>query len=95
MIAANQLENSLRDNVWEILMMKHRHQNEKRVRHKDEGGSRIHLPFVRSLADIGKKYSEPKSLVAQGAYAVVILLSLGLKKMDFTLHCMRQTHFLF
>lgn len=64
MIASNQLESSLRDEVWEILMARHKHQNEKRVRHKDE--SRIHLPFVRSLADIGKKYSEPKALISQG-----------------------------
>ncbi|XP_076459053.1 electroneutral sodium bicarbonate exchanger 1-like isoform X2 [Babylonia areolata] len=64
MIASNQLESNLRDQVWETLMARHRHQNEKRVRHKDE--SRIHLPFVRSLADIGKKYSEPKQLASQG-----------------------------
>ncbi|KAL8587703.1 hypothetical protein ACOMHN_020921 [Nucella lapillus] len=64
MIASNQLESNLRDQVWETLMARHRHQNEKRVRHKDE--SRIHLPFVRSLADIGKKYSEPKTLASQG-----------------------------
>ncbi|KAK7112417.1 electroneutral sodium bicarbonate exchanger 1-like isoform X2 [Littorina saxatilis] len=64
MIAANQLESNLRDQVWDCLMARHKHQNEKRVRHRDE--SRIHLPFVRSLADIGKKYSEPKGLSSQG-----------------------------
>ncbi|KAK7507322.1 hypothetical protein BaRGS_00001257 [Batillaria attramentaria] len=65
MIASKQLEETLRDQVWEILMARHRHQNERRVRHTD-GSSRIHLPFVRSLADIGKKYSEPKALASQG-----------------------------
>lgn len=66
MIAANQLEENLRDQVVETLHARHRHQNEKRVRHREEGSSRIHLPFVRSLADIGKKYSEPKALASQG-----------------------------
>ena len=64
MIASNQLESMLREQVYDILMARHKHQNEKRVRHKEE--SRIHLPFVRSLADIGKKYSEPKALASQG-----------------------------
>lgn len=66
MIASNQLEESLKEQVWDILMMRHRHQNEKRVRHRDDGSSRIHLPFVRSLAEIGRKYSEPKTLQAGG-----------------------------
>ena len=26
----------------------------------------MHLPFVRSLADIGKKYSEPKGMQSHG-----------------------------
>ena len=64
MIAANQLETTLREQVFDTFMARHKHQNEKRIRHRDE--SRIHLPFVRSLADIGKKYSEPKGLSSQG-----------------------------
>jgi hypothetical protein len=63
MVASNQLEVTLREQVFDILMARHKHQNEKRAR-RDE--SRIHLPFVRSLAEIGKKYSEPKGMSTQG-----------------------------
>ncbi|XP_076452508.1 sodium-driven chloride bicarbonate exchanger-like isoform X2 [Babylonia areolata] len=64
MVAGKQLEPTMRDQVRDTLMARHRHQNEKRVRHKEE--SRIHLPFVRSLADIGRKSSEPKRLDNHG-----------------------------
>ncbi|CAG5122269.1 unnamed protein product, partial [Candidula unifasciata] len=63
MIAAKQLEEHLRDQVRNTILCRHRHQNEKRRHPEKEGGSRMHLPFVRSLADIGKKYSEPKTLL--------------------------------
>ncbi|XP_055869437.1 sodium bicarbonate cotransporter 3-like isoform X2 [Biomphalaria glabrata] len=66
MIASKQLEEHLRDQVRTTILCRHRHQNEKRRQTKDEGGSRMHLPFVRSLADIGKKYSEPKTLLTLG-----------------------------
>ena len=66
MIANNHLESTLRDQVSDTLMYRHRHQNEKRIHHKEEG--RIHLPFVRSLADIGKKCSEPKNMTFQGVW---------------------------
>ncbi|KAH9514096.1 Sodium bicarbonate cotransporter 3, partial [Bulinus truncatus] len=66
MIASKQLEEHLRDQVRTTILCRHRHQNEKRRQTKDDGGSRMHLPFVRSLADIGKKYSEPKTLLTLG-----------------------------
>ncbi|XP_035828974.1 sodium bicarbonate cotransporter 3 isoform X3 [Aplysia californica] len=62
MISSKQLEEHLREQVRNTILCRHRHQNEKKRSHKEDGGSRMHLPFVRSLADIGKKYSEPKGL---------------------------------
>lgn len=62
MAASKQLEEDLKDNVRDILLLRHRHQNQKKHRHDDGKGSRYHLPNIRSLADIGKKYSEPKFL---------------------------------
>ncbi|XP_059143264.1 sodium bicarbonate cotransporter 3-like isoform X2 [Physella acuta] len=64
MIAAKLLEEHLRDQVRNTILCRHKHLNEKR--RKEDGGSRMHLPFVRSLADIGKKYSEPKTLLSLG-----------------------------
>ncbi|CAL1544319.1 unnamed protein product [Lymnaea stagnalis] len=66
MIAAKQLEEHLREQVRTTILCRRRHQNEKRRHTKEDGGSRMHLPFVRSLADIGKKYSEPKTLLTLG-----------------------------
>ncbi|XP_064598184.1 electroneutral sodium bicarbonate exchanger 1-like isoform X3 [Liolophura sinensis] len=66
LLASKQLEEELRDKVREALMCRHHHQHEKRHKQRDENGSRIHLPIIRSLADIGKKYSEPRGLVSQG-----------------------------
>ncbi|XP_041374557.1 sodium-driven chloride bicarbonate exchanger-like isoform X2 [Gigantopelta aegis] len=63
MIASKQLEDTLRDQVKATIMCRHKHQNEKRHRRDD---SKMHLPIIRSLADIGKKYSEPKHLSLHG-----------------------------
>nr|AAN75454.1 Na-dependent Cl/HCO3 exchanger [Doryteuthis pealeii] len=62
MVANKQLAEENRDKVRETLLSRHRHQHEKRHRKAEEGGSKLHLPIIRSLADIGKKYSEPKNL---------------------------------
>ncbi|BFZ15360.1 hypothetical protein BsWGS_18399 [Bradybaena similaris] len=84
MIAAKQLEEHLREPVRNTILCRHRHQNEKRRHPEKEGGSRMHLPFVRSLADIGKKYSEPKTLLvddhAFGAKSSPNIQDLGEKK---------------
>ncbi|KAK6166260.1 hypothetical protein SNE40_023003 [Patella caerulea] len=62
MVASKQLEDNLRDQLHEVITLRHRHQNEKKYRDRDK----MHLPIIRSLADIGKKYSEPKGLGSQG-----------------------------
>ncbi|KAJ8320799.1 hypothetical protein KUTeg_002386 [Tegillarca granosa] len=62
MVASKQLEEDLKDSVRDVLMLRHRHQNQKKHRHDEGKSSRYHLPNIRSLADIGKKYSEPKFL---------------------------------
>lgn len=61
MVAGKQLELDLKDKVRDVLLCRHRHQNEKRHRH-DEKDGKIHLPIIRSLADIGKKYSAARGL---------------------------------
>ncbi|XP_071103626.1 sodium-driven chloride bicarbonate exchanger-like isoform X4 [Haliotis cracherodii] len=66
MIASKQLEETLKDQVRDVILCRHHHQNEKRHRRDDNSSSKIHLPIIRSLADIGKKYSEPKGLAHQG-----------------------------
>ena len=66
MIASKQLEESLRDSVRDTFLCRHRHQNEKRRPHKED--SKMHLPFVRSLADIGKKHSDPKTRMLDVGY---------------------------
>ena len=68
MVANKQLAEENRDKVRETLLSRHRHQHEKRHRKTEEGGSKLHLPIIRSLADIGKKYSEPKNLSQNGTY---------------------------
>ena len=60
MVAAKQLEETLKDKVKDVLLIRHRHLNQKR--HNKKSGSKYHLPIIRSLADIGKKHSEPKSM---------------------------------
>lgn len=63
MCASNQLEETLKDQVRDVLLQRHRHLNEKHEkRHHDNGSSKIHLPIIRSLADIGRKYSLPKEM---------------------------------
>ena len=61
MVASNQLENMIKDQIRDILLMRHRHLNEKHEKkHREDG--KHHLPLIRSLADIGKKYSLPRDL---------------------------------
>nr|BAU71498.1 putative sodium-driven chloride bicarbonate exchanger [Phreagena okutanii] len=61
--ASNQLEETLKDQVRDILLQRHHHLNEKHDRkHHDNSSSKMHLPFVRSLADIGRKYSLPREM---------------------------------
>lgn len=69
LIANKQLEEPLKLQVRSTILCRHRHQNEKR-RHPESGGSKMHLPFVRSLADIGKKYSEPKGMQSHGDHGI-------------------------
>ena len=64
MVAAKQLEETLKDKVKDVLLIRHRHLNQKR--HNENSGSKYHLPIIRSLADIGKKHSEPKSMHLHG-----------------------------
>ncbi|XP_061165434.1 sodium bicarbonate cotransporter 3-like [Saccostrea echinata] len=59
-VAAKQLEEPLKDRVREILLLRHRHQNQKRG--TENGGSKLQLPSIRSFADIGKKGSVSKAL---------------------------------
>ncbi|CAI9721653.1 sodium bicarbonate cotransporter 3-like isoform X1 [Octopus vulgaris] len=66
MMANKQLAEENREKVKETLLSRHRHQHEKRYRKPEESGSKLHLPIIRSLADIGKKYSEPKNLGQHG-----------------------------
>ena len=61
MVANNQLENMIKDQIRDVLLMRHRHLNEKHdKKHREDG--KHHLPLIRSLADIGKKYSLPRDL---------------------------------
>ena len=58
LIASKQLEESLKDKVLDTLYSRHHHQYQKK-HHEDGSSSRFHLPLIRSLADIGKKFSAP------------------------------------
>ncbi|KAL2080609.1 hypothetical protein ACEWY4_024402 [Coilia grayii] len=58
MVASGQLEACLREKVREAMLKKHHHQNERKL------SSRI--PLVRSIADIGKKHSDPHLLDCNG-----------------------------
>ncbi|XP_072316406.1 sodium bicarbonate cotransporter 3-like isoform X2 [Eucyclogobius newberryi] len=51
MVASAQLDDSLKDRVSEALTRRHHHQSEKKLSHR--------IPLVRSLADMGKKHSDP------------------------------------
>ncbi|KAK2146967.1 hypothetical protein LSH36_576g02000 [Paralvinella palmiformis] len=55
MVATDKINVLERDKVVDILLTRHRHQHEKKHHEHAKG-----LPFVRSLADIGKKSSEKK-----------------------------------
>ncbi|XP_062844425.1 sodium bicarbonate cotransporter 3-like [Trichomycterus rosablanca] len=59
MVASEQLDESLRPMVREAMLKRHHHQNERRL------SNRFPLA-VRSLADIGKKHSEPLLLERSG-----------------------------
>ncbi|XP_019719272.1 sodium bicarbonate cotransporter 3-like isoform X2 [Hippocampus comes] len=54
MLASGQLDQHVEDKVREAILKRHHHQNEKRLSKR--------IPLVRSLADIGKKYSDPHLL---------------------------------
>ncbi|XP_052079267.1 sodium bicarbonate cotransporter 3-like isoform X1 [Mytilus californianus] len=58
LIAAKQLEENLKDKVLDTLYLRHHHQYQKK-HHEDGNSGRFHLPIIRSLADIGKKFSAP------------------------------------
>lgn len=58
-MVAKQLEESMKEKVLEVLLIRHRHQNQKKM--TENGGGKL-LPTIRSFADIGKKGSFPKSI---------------------------------
>ncbi|XP_030645108.1 sodium bicarbonate cotransporter 3-like [Chanos chanos] len=58
MVASGQLEDSVRLKVREAVLKRHHHQNERRLSNR--------IPLVRSLADIGKKHSDPLLLDRPG-----------------------------
>ena len=72
LIASKQLEESLKDKVLDTLYLRHHHQYQKK-HHEDGSSSRFHLPLIRSLADIGKKFSAP-SLHNNGKYSLFCLI---------------------
>ncbi|KAM4539148.1 sodium bicarbonate cotransporter 3-like isoform 9-T9 [Odontesthes bonariensis] len=58
MVASGQLQEDLRNNVREAMLKKHHHQNERKLSNR--------IPLVRSIADIGKKHSDPLLLDRNG-----------------------------
>ncbi|XP_050923704.1 sodium bicarbonate cotransporter 3 isoform X12 [Lates calcarifer] len=58
MVASSQLKEDLRDKVREAMLKKHHHQNERKLSNR--------IPLVRSIADIGKKHSDPLLLERNG-----------------------------
>ncbi|XP_070702632.1 sodium bicarbonate cotransporter 3-like isoform X3 [Pempheris klunzingeri] len=58
MVATGQLKEDLRDKVREAMLKKHHHQNERKLSNR--------IPLVRSIADIGKKHSDPLLLERNG-----------------------------
>uniref|UniRef100_A0A3Q2X226 Anion exchange protein n=1 Tax=Haplochromis burtoni TaxID=8153 RepID=A0A3Q2X226_HAPBU len=58
MVASGQLKEDLRDKVREAMLKKHHHQNERKLSNR--------IPLVRSIADIGKKHSDPLLLEKNG-----------------------------
>ncbi|KAL3984017.1 gamma-aminobutyric acid receptor subunit gamma [Sarotherodon galilaeus] len=58
MVVSGQLKEDLRDKVREAMLKKHHHQNERKLSNR--------IPLVRSIADIGKKHSDPLLLEKNG-----------------------------
>lgn len=58
MVASKQLDKALREKVREALLKRHHHQSEKKLSNR--------IPLVRSIADIGKKHSDPHMLERNG-----------------------------
>nr|XP_046274604.1 sodium bicarbonate cotransporter 3-like isoform X8 [Scatophagus argus] len=58
MVASGQLKEDLRAKVREAMLKKHHHQNERKLSNR--------FPLVRSIADIGKKHSDPLLLERNG-----------------------------
>ncbi|XP_076158283.1 sodium bicarbonate cotransporter 3-like isoform X2 [Alosa pseudoharengus] len=58
MVASGQLDESLRGKVREAMLKRHHHQNERKLSNR--------IPLVRSIADIGKKHSDPHLLECNG-----------------------------
>lgn len=58
MVASGQLNEDLRYQVREAMLKKHHHQNERKLSNR--------IPLVRSIADIGKKHSDPFLLERNG-----------------------------
>ncbi|XP_074648267.1 sodium-driven chloride bicarbonate exchanger-like [Tubulanus polymorphus] len=63
MIANKQLEEQHRESVRDALLRRHRHLHDKKHRKEGDMSHRgSMLPLIRSLADIGKKRSEPSNM---------------------------------
>uniref|UniRef100_A0A4W5NZD6 Anion exchange protein n=1 Tax=Hucho hucho TaxID=62062 RepID=A0A4W5NZD6_9TELE len=58
MVASGQLQEELRQKVREAMLKRHHHQNERKLSNR--------IPLVRSIADIGKKHSDPLLLERHG-----------------------------
>lgn len=58
MVATGQLKEDLSNKVREAMLKKHHHQNERKLSNR--------FPLVRSIADIGKKHSDPLLLERNG-----------------------------
>ncbi|XP_066499943.1 sodium bicarbonate cotransporter 3 isoform X2 [Hoplias malabaricus] len=61
LVASQQLDESLKEKVREAMLKRHHHQNEKKLSNR--------IPLVRSIADIGKKHSDPHLLERNGLLA--------------------------
>ncbi|KAJ8290859.1 hypothetical protein GJAV_G00018440 [Gymnothorax javanicus] len=61
MVTSKQLEEDLRSKVREAMLKRHHHQSKKKLSNR--------IPLVRSLADIGKKHSDPHLLERNGLLA--------------------------
>ncbi|XP_062584941.1 sodium bicarbonate cotransporter 3-like isoform X1 [Saccostrea cucullata] len=60
MVASKQLEENLKEQFVDTMLIRHRHQNQKKPQRSEEnGGSKLHLPLIRSFAEIGRKSSVP------------------------------------